>query len=140
MRTALIAAIVVLLFTAGSAVAVKLYVLDDPQGNPAFRQSSWGATQAGSPGGSGCPGSSGPGGCASSAGGGGGSCCGGAGAGTVDLEKVRNFAVEYYVEKYNDGDVTCEVRDFGCHMEAYIIKDGNVVKTFGVSGGRMYEI
>jgi hypothetical protein len=147
MRTAIIAAIVVLLFTAVSAVAVKLYVLDEQPGSRAYSQraAAW-SRQAGYPGGYGsqggygCPGSAAQGGCSTSGSGAGGCCGGGTGAGTVDLDAVKELAVKYYANRYKDGDVTAEVKDYGCHMEAYILKGGSVVKKLAVSGGNIYEI
>jgi hypothetical protein len=67
------------------------------------------------------------------------SCCGGGGA-PLSEEKIKAGALKYYAEKYGDSDVTCEVRDYGCHMEAEILKGGSVVKKLSISGNRIAEI
>ncbi len=69
------------------------------------------------------------------------SCCSGSGAASSSsVENIRAEAINYYSQKYGDADVTCEVRDFGCHQEAEITKDGSVVKKLSISGGRITEI
>lgn len=89
--------------------------------------------------GGGCTYSGGSGGGCNSSGPGGSSCCGGGGA-PLSQDEVRTGALRYYVEKYGDSDVTCEVKDYGCHMEAEILKDGNVVRKLSISGSRITEI
>jgi len=71
--------------------------------------------------------------------GGGGSCCGGGGTSTSDAEKI---AGDYYIAKTGDGpgNFTVIVEDYGCHQEAEIIKDGNVVMTLTISNGKATEI
>lgn len=77
----------------------------------------------------------------------GGGCCGrGAGAqgaAATDpavIEGIKKTAGEYYSGKYNDKNFTVEVKDFGCHQEAYIFKDGAEIKRLSISNGNVNEI
>jgi hypothetical protein len=88
--------------------------------------------------GRGGPGPGGYRGCSAS----GGSCCGGDGRGgaRTDVKAIEKAAMSYYADKFGDGDVTVQVKDFGCHQEAYILKNGAMVKRLSVSNGSIYEI
>jgi len=76
----------------------------------------------------------------------GGGCCGrgagaqGAATDPAVIEGIRKTAAEYYSGKYNDKDFTVEVKDFGCHQEAYIIKGGSEIKRLSISNGNVNEI
>jgi hypothetical protein len=67
------------------------------------------------------------------------SCCG-SGAQDTSIEGIQKQAANYYMNMYRDRDFSVTVKDFGCHQEAYIIKNGNTVKTLSISGGKVYEI
>jgi hypothetical protein len=127
MRNVVIVAVAVLLVV-GTAVAVKGYFdyQESRYGYPvAYGQRGYG------PGGSG--------GCSAS----GGSCCGGPGRGgaqQTDLKAIEKAALSYYAGRYGDGAVTVRVKDFGCHQEAYILKNGETVKRLSVNNGSIYEI
>jgi len=85
--------------------------------------------------------------------GGGSSCgCGCGGAGTaspktkVDVEQTgnkikdaENAGYKYYVDKYGDSDVETVAKDYGCHVEVEILRDGQIIKKLGYSSGSIYE-
>lgn len=54
--------------------------------------------------------------------------------------RAEKIAFEYYASRYGDRDITVEIRDFGCHMEAYIRKGKTVVRKLSISGNNIYEI
>jgi hypothetical protein len=64
----------------------------------------------------------------------------GDGPGLSPLEAAKRTALEYYSARYGDRDVAVEVKDFGCHMEAYILKNGTVVKRLNMANGNIDEI
>lgn len=66
------------------------------------------------------------------------SCCS-SGAQNSGLDAIKRQAANYYMNVYRDRDFSVTVKDFGCHQEAYIIKNGTVVKTLSISGGRVSE-
>lgn len=71
------------------------------------------------------------------------SCCSGkqAQGGQESPEKyAEKMAFEYYALRYGDRDITVEIRDFGCHMEAYIKKGQAVVRKLSISGNNIFEI
>lgn len=77
----------------------------------------------------------------------GGGCCGrgagaqqGADSDPALIEGIKKAASDYYSGKYNDKDFSVEVRDFGCHQEAYIIKSGEQIKRLSISNGNINEI
>ncbi len=84
-----------------------------------------------------------PGGCSSSgcgvSAGQGSSCCSGGGT-SLSLDQVKAGALKYYAAKYGDSDVTVEVKDYGCHQEAEIIKAGTVLKRLSINGNNISEI
>lgn len=124
MRTAVVTVFAFLL-VAGTAIAMRAYLGYSP---PWFA-SAPGEGYGGGYGSGGCPVSGGPGGC----------CARGPGAAT-DIKAVERLAFRYYTETYGDMDFTVEVKDFGCHQEAYILKNGTAVKRLSISGGRVYEM
>ncbi|MFC1769423.1 hypothetical protein ACFLZI_00075 [Nitrospirota bacterium] len=81
----------------------------------------------------------GSGGCGS--GGGGAAGCGGSGAAASPelINNIKTSINEYYNGKLGS-DFTVEVRDFGCHQEAYVLIDGKAVKKLSISGSRISEI
>lgn len=56
-------------------------------------------------------------------------------------EQLRRLALEYYAANYGDDTaVEAEVRDFGCHQEIYIFKDGQLIKRFAYWRGELSEL
>ncbi len=83
------------------------------------------------------------GGCSSSgcgvSAGAGSSCCSGGGT-SLSLDQVKAGVLKYYAARYGDSDVTVEVKDYGCHQEAEIIKAGAVLKRLSINGNNISEI
>jgi hypothetical protein len=118
-----------IVLAAGTAVALKSF-MDNPRQPQQTRDTYYGY---GAPGASTGPG----GGC-------GGSCCRTPGQSQGQGERsnvdiARELAISYYSSTYGDTAFEVDVRDFGCHQEAYIIKDGKQVKLLSISGGNVYE-
>lgn len=63
-------------------------------------------------------------------------CCG---SGDSD-ESPEEQASAYYIEKTGDTDFEVVIEDQGCHSEAKIIKDGQVVMELSINGGQVTEI
>jgi hypothetical protein len=82
---------------------------------------------------SGC-GSSGGGGCGSSGGGG----CGSSAAGP-NAEQIQAYLQDYYLKSLGVG-ITVIVNDLGCHQEAEIKQNNQVIKRLSISGGRITDI
>jgi len=57
----------------------------------------------------------------------------------LSVDQSRERIAEYYAEKLG-GPVTVEIKDFGCHQEAEVLKDGKLVKRLSISGGAVNEI
>jgi len=133
-KTLLATVVSLTLILAGTAIAYNLLAQDSSAAKYRDFSASAYAAPAGQYGG--CPGSAGKGGCGG---------CGrpqGAeqGAQGSGIKAVEELAARYYSETYGDRDFTVKVQDFGCHQEAYIIKDGQPVKRLSISGGNVYEI
>lgn len=89
-------------------------------------------------------------GCGGSAGCGSGGCGGtlsGCGGEPVDpaqnqqrIEDIKSYLYSYFSKELNDTQISVNVEDFGCHQEAYLLKDGQVIKRFSVSGNSISEI
>jgi hypothetical protein len=140
-RVRLILVIVVsVLLVAGTSFALKILEREGSAGQSRYDRVSAKYASMGKPAGYARP----AGGCNSSGGGcnssgpNKSSCCGG--GAPLSKGAIKAGALKYYAEKYGDSNVTCEVRDYGCHMEAEILKDGNVVKKLSISGNRIAEI
>lgn len=136
-KTILVAAASVLITLAGTAIAYSLLAGNAGPGSytdvPYGQYAASGAPQQYG----GCRGA-GRGGC---------SGCGRPGADAqvtgqqvTDLKAIEDLAAKYYSETYGDTDFKVQVQDFGCHQEAYIIKDGQPVKRLSISGGNVYEV
>ncbi len=84
----------------------------------------------------------GTGGCGSVAGASGG--CGGPDPNSVEArqraESVRSFIYSYYAKKFNDTNLVVQVKDYGCHMEANVLRGGKIVKRLSISGNSVTEI
>lgn len=134
-KTIITAALSVLLTLAGTAIAYNLLASDSRAEK--YQDFSYGASQAAT--GQqrvGCNGG-GRGGC-----GGCGRATGPGQQGTQGsgLKAAEDLAAKYYSQTYGDKDFTVKVQDFGCHQEAYILKNGQPVKRLSISGGNVYEI
>lgn len=56
---------------------------------------------------------------------------------------LSDIGIEYYMEKIGDQglkDIEAVVRNFGCHREIHIFRDGNLVMRLTYSNGRVYEL
>lgn len=117
---------------------------------PAARPAAYGGAQQAPRDGFGATGTGCRGGCCSGGSRGAGPSTGGAGGASgvyqtnptqaQIIERVRTLALEYYAQTYGDKDASASVRDFGCHQEADILKNGAVIKTLSISGNRIMEI
>ena len=77
----------------------------------------------------------------SSSGPGCGGCVTAGSADELSGERLRRLALEYYAANYSrDAAVEAAVRDFGCHQEIYILKDGQLVLRLAYQGGELYEL
>ena len=56
------------------------------------------------------------------------------------LKAIEELAAKYYIDTYGDTDFTVKVQDYGCHQEAFILKDGQPIKKLSISGGNVYEV
>jgi cytochrome c553 len=72
------------------------------------------------------------------------SCCSGGAAGASDagdrINSLKGYIYEYYSKQLQDPDITVEVQDLGCHQEAQILKNGEVIKKLSINGGQISEI
>ena len=48
-------------------------------------------------------------------------------------------ALTYYQQKYGDSSVNATAKDYGCHIEVTIIKEGQPIKTLAYVNGQIYE-
>jgi len=115
-----------IVLVAGTALAVKTYIYRNQAFPPGYQQAAYYGNQGYGYGPGGCNGN-----CSLQAGPG--------GAQGIDLEAVKKLAADYYTSTYKDTGFEVEVKDYGCHQEAYIIKNGTQVKRLTVSGGNVYE-
>jgi hypothetical protein len=58
----------------------------------------------------------------------------------VSAEQLQQMGLEYYAARYGYTAVEAEVRDFGCHQEIYILKDGQLVLRLAYRGCELYEL
>ncbi|WP_028308479.1 hypothetical protein [Desulfitibacter alkalitolerans] len=70
---------------------------------------------------------------------------GGCGSGTSfaqkDLTAIEAEAETYYKDRYGDTEIEVKVTDYGCHIQADIFKEGQLVISYGYAGnGEFYEI
>jgi len=86
-------------------------------------------------------GSGGCGGECCGTGGGGGGTLGNAGqAGDSKLKQIEKAAIDWYAQQTGDRDVTAEVKDFGCHHEIDIKKNGKVVSELSFRNGQFSSL
>lgn len=73
---------------------------------------------------------------------GGGCCSAGGGGAATDLTTVQAEGLAFYQEKYNSAtdNVSAEAKDYGCHVQCDIVKDGKVIKSFSYQNGQFNEI
>jgi len=74
-----------------------------------------------------------------------GSCCSGPTSTSVKkpqemMQALEGYLYRLYVKKLKDPQIQVEVKDFGCHMEATIRKDGSIIKRLSISGREISEI
>lgn len=72
----------------------------------------------------------------------GGSCCGGSAGGAAAASKaaqIQAYLVDFYTKSLGP-EVTVEVRDLGCHHEADVMKDGQLIKRLSINGGAITDI
>jgi hypothetical protein len=63
---------------------------------------------------------------------------------TLTGNRVKDAEVAglaFYAQKYGDKGVTVKATDYGCHVQADVLKNGQVVKSLGYDGaGGVYEL
>ncbi len=60
--------------------------------------------------------------------------------GGVSSEQLQQQGLEYYASSTGETADNATVRNFGCHQEILIYKDGEQVMRIGYTFGRLYEI
>ncbi len=60
--------------------------------------------------------------------------------GGVSSEQLQQQGLEYYASNTGETAENAVVRNFGCHQEILIYKDGEQVMRIGYTLGRLYEI
>lgn len=64
-----------------------------------------------------------------------------AGGSAPDLQSLEQAALDLYRQQTGDtGPVQVQVRDFGCHLQADVYKDGRLVKSYTYRYGQWQEI
>jgi len=69
--------------------------------------------------------------------------CGGCGTSSraaISEEQLRRLGLEYYAANYGNAAVEAVVRDFGCHQEIYLYKNGQLVKRLAYRDGQLYQL
>lgn len=132
-RLNLIAIVAAIVLLAG-ALGLRAGLFESSPASASFGQEA-DAAYAGGCGPGGCP--SGAGASTGGCGGPGGGC--GSGSGPVDIKALERSVAEAYARATGEEGFQVSVKDFGCHQEAEIIKDGKTVKRLAISGGRLYE-
>jgi hypothetical protein len=63
---------------------------------------------------------------------------------TLTGDRVKDAeaaGLAFYAQKYSDKDVTVKATDYGCHVQADVLKNGKPVKSLGYDGaGGVYEL
>ncbi|MCL6472700.1 MAG: hypothetical protein K6T91_07815 [Firmicutes bacterium] len=73
----------------------------------------------------------------------GGACCGTSSQATgekTNFKQLEKVAIDWYTKTYGDSNVTAEVKDFGCHQQVNILKDGKVIKELEYRNGQLRPI
>lgn len=125
--------------TASAAVFMMLFSRTQPVAAEApAPQVSLQATQAGAAGGTGVAADQASGTAARQ----GCSCCGTSSSSLTAAQKserIQTYLTDYFSKSLGDG-VTVVVRDLGCHHEADVLKDGQIVKKLSINGNTITEI
>ena len=72
----------------------------------------------------------------------GGNCCGGTGGSSAAAAKaaqIESYLVDFYTKSIGP-QITVEVRDFGCHHEADVMRNGQIIKRLSINGGSITDI
>ncbi|RJQ06875.1 MAG: hypothetical protein C4551_07510 [Bacillota bacterium] len=70
-----------------------------------------------------------------------GSCCGSSGGSGYNTPALDQLALDTYRASTGDqSPVDVRVRDYGCHLQADIYRDGEVVKRYFFASGQWVEI
>jgi len=56
-----------------------------------------------------------------------------------ETDAAIKVALTYYQQKYGDSSVSATAKDYGCHIEVTIIKEGQPIKTLTYVNGQIYE-
>jgi hypothetical protein len=57
------------------------------------------------------------------------------------VKDAEAAGLAFYARKFGDKDVTVKATDYGCHVQADVLKSGQVVKSLGYDGaGGVYEL
>ncbi len=59
---------------------------------------------------------------------------------TISLAQAQKIALAYYIQKYEDTNVSVAIRPIGGHFQAYIKKKGIVIKKLSIDGNQVTEI
>jgi len=125
-------------------VAVSVFALQGKNTQTAIAEEV--APLAASTSSAGC-GASGSGGCGSSASAGCGGASGGCGGealnpaeAKVRTDQITAYLTDYYAGKMGYENVQVKIEDFGCHQEAVVSSDGQVVERLSVSGNSITKI
>ncbi len=72
----------------------------------------------------------------------GGSCCAPPGGGAQGLtrESLQEQGLAYYASRTGETAEEAIVKDFGCHQEIFIYKDGELMMRLAYAGGNFFEI
>jgi hypothetical protein len=55
------------------------------------------------------------------------------------VKAAIDAVLKYYQQKYTDSSVTASAKDYGCHIEVIINKNGQPIKDFTYVNGIIYE-
>ncbi len=126
-------------------VAISVFALQGKSGQAAVAEEV--APLAASTSSSACGVVGGSGGCGSGASAGCGGVAGGCGGEALSpdeakarTDQITAYLKEYYTGKLGYTDVQVKIDDFGCHQEATVSSDGQVVDRLSVSGNRITKI
>ena len=59
---------------------------------------------------------------------------------TKMLKAIESYLYRLYADRLQDPQITVEVQDLGCHMEALIKKDEKIVKRLSINGNTITEL
>ncbi|MEW5921356.1 MAG: hypothetical protein AB1796_10525 [Bacillota bacterium] len=70
----------------------------------------------------------------------GGSCCRVGGSPGATSEQLQQQGLAYYASSTGETAEDAVVKNFGCHQEIFIYKDGELVMRLAYANGRLFEI